>query len=121
MVSEMTLGNMEEHPLEPSCDAGSTQDRQSPEDDRQNRGVGGIRSNPGGARVSGDREVEDRQDRQCVGNGGHVGGDGPDQTQGTPPSDRPHDGTGPRCAGEGCRWCGGMGRLVDDQPEETRP
>ena len=24
----------------------------------------------------------------------------------------------PRCDGEGCEWCGGMGRLVDDQPEE---
>jgi putative DNA primase/helicase len=24
----------------------------------------------------------------------------------------------PRCDGEGCDWCGGMGRLVDDQPEE---
>ena len=26
--------------------------------------------------------------------------------------------TCPRCAGEGCRWCGGMGRLVDDQADE---
>ena len=29
--------------------------------------------------------------------------------------------TCPRCAGEGCRWCGGTGRLVDDEPGETRP
>jgi putative DNA primase/helicase len=28
--------------------------------------------------------------------------------------------TCPRCAGEGCKWCGGMGRLVDDQPEGKR-
>ena len=27
----------------------------------------------------------------------------------------------PRCDGEGCDWCGGMGRLVDDEPEATRP
>jgi putative DNA primase/helicase len=27
----------------------------------------------------------------------------------------------PRCDGEGCDWCGGMGRLVDDEPEEPRP
>jgi putative DNA primase/helicase len=52
--------------LEPRRDAGSTEGRQPPKDNRQNRGVGGLRSNPGGARVSGDHEVEDRQDRQSV-------------------------------------------------------
>jgi hypothetical protein len=30
------------------------------------------------------------------------------------------DRTCPRCAGEGCAWCGGMGRVVDDQAEERR-
>jgi hypothetical protein len=53
--------------LEPRRDAGPTEDRQNHEDDRQNRGVGGLRSNPSGARVPGDSEVEDRQDRQGVG------------------------------------------------------
>jgi putative DNA primase/helicase len=24
----------------------------------------------------------------------------------------------PKCDGEGCDWCGGMGRMVDDEPEE---
>jgi hypothetical protein len=27
----------------------------------------------------------------------------------------------PSCDGEGCEWCGGMGRLVDDQPEGPGP
>jgi hypothetical protein len=53
--------------LEPRCGAGSTEDRQYPEDDRQNRGVGGLGQNPSGARVPGDRDAEDRQDRQRVG------------------------------------------------------
>ena len=30
-------------------------------------------------------------------------------------------GTCASCAGEGCDWCGGMGRIVNDEPEETRP
>jgi hypothetical protein len=45
---------------EPSCGAGSTQGRQTP-------GIGGLGSTPGGERVPGDREAEDRQDRQSVG------------------------------------------------------
>jgi hypothetical protein len=71
------LGKSE--PLEPRRGAGPTEHRQSPEDGRQNSGIGGLRQNPSGARVPGDRDAEGRQDRQSVGDGGHVEGDGPDQ------------------------------------------
>ena len=26
----------------------------------------------------------------------------------------------PLLRGDGCDWCGGMGRIVDDEPEESR-
>ena len=87
-------------PLKPSCGAGSTKGRQASE---KNEDLDGLRSNPGVVRVPGvssphgvevvdglhsnlgvvrvpeDRDAEDRQDRQCVGDGGHVEGDGPAQ------------------------------------------
>ncbi|MGH8586208.1 MAG: AAA family ATPase [Gammaproteobacteria bacterium] len=60
-------GLWESEAPEPRQDAGSIKDRQLPENDPQNMDVGGLCSNLGGARVPGDPEAKDRQDRQGVG------------------------------------------------------
>jgi hypothetical protein len=71
-------------PLKPSCGAGSTEERQGSE---ENQSLGGLGSNPGVARVPGDREVEDRQDRQCVGDIACPEGDpGPGRGRGMTPA-----------------------------------
>ena len=89
-------------PLKPSRDAGSTEGVQASE---ENETVEHLRSNPGVARVPGGREAEDVHARQFVGDDACPKGD--------PAKATAHSCTCPRCAGEGCRWCGGMGRLVD--------
>jgi putative DNA primase/helicase len=60
-------GLWESEALEPSCGAGSTKDRQHLQKVPKNTDLGGLWSNQGGMRVPGDREVKDRQDRQCDG------------------------------------------------------
>lgn len=86
-----TVGGLgEPTPLKPSCGAGSTEDRQASKSlgglgglgsnpavarvpgvsgTHGAEGAGGLGSKPGGTRVPGDREDEDRQDRQGVGDG----------------------------------------------------
>ena len=46
---------------------------------------------------------------------GQVEGDGPEQIQGGA-AEGADPSTCPRCDGKGCDHCGGMGRIVDDEP-----